>query len=255
MKKGQVAAQLYTLRDFCKTAEGLRETCRRVHEMGYRVVQVSGIGPIPCEEVKAIMDETGLQICVTHVGFDAILENPKEIARQHHLYGIADIGVGCMPREYWDSFEGQMIFADKMIEAAKVLKEYGLDLAYHNHSFEFTRFPEGVGMEAMADRFMENGVNFILDLYWVQAGGANPAEWIRRVAGHMNVVHFKDMTVLDNHSAMAEIGEGNMNWQEIIRACDETGVKWAAVEQDTCQRDPFESMAISYRNLMKLTED
>lgn len=252
MKKQQIAAQLYTVRDQCKTAEGLRDTCLKLRDIGYRSVQVSGIGPIPFDEVKAITREAGMSICCTHTGFDAICDRTDEVVAQHRLYETTDIGVGCMPGEYWGSYESQMAFARQMVDAAKKLKEYGLDLAYHNHAFEFTRFPEGVPFFDMAELFMENGVNFILDLYWLQAGGVNPAEWIRKLAGHVNVVHFKDMTVIDNRTAMAEVGEGNMNWHEMVQACDEAGVKWAAVEQDTCQRHPIESLAISYRNLASI---
>ena len=52
--------------------------------------------------------------------------------------------------------------------------------------------------------------------------------------------------------AMAEVGEGNMNFPAILDACKEIGVEWYAVEQDICQRDPFESLAISLRNLQAL---
>jgi sugar phosphate isomerase/epimerase len=69
----------------------------------------------------------------------------------------------------------------------------------------------------------------------------------------MPVVHLKDMTILSEgwsaQQAMAEIGEGNLNWPEILRACQEAGVEWYAVEQDECQRDPFKSLSISYQNL------
>jgi sugar phosphate isomerase/epimerase len=51
---------------------------------------------------------------------------------------------------------------------------------------------------------------------------------------------------------MAEIGEGNLDWPEILEACVEAGTEWYIVEQDTCQRDPFESLAISYRNLREM---
>jgi hypothetical protein len=48
---------------------------------------------------------------------------------------------------------------------------------------------------------------------------------------------------------MAEVGEGNLNWETILKACETAEVEWYAVEQDICQRDPFESLAISYNNL------
>ena len=65
----------------------------------------------------------------------------------------------------------------------------------------------------------------------------------------MPVVHLKDMVVLNGQQAMAEVGEGNLNWPAILQACREAGVEWYAVEQDECQRDPFESLKISYDNL------
>ena len=52
---------------------------------------------------------------------------------------------------------------------------------------------------------------------------------------------------------MAEIGEGNLNWPAILAAAAAGGVEWYLVEQDECyQRDPFESLAISYRNLQAM---
>jgi len=252
MRKEQVTAQLYTLRDFCKTAEDLLDSCQKLQKIGYTAVQVSGIGPIPPERVREIMDQCGMKIVVTHIGWGDVLNDPMKLIRMHQIYGTSDLGIGAMPGEYWGSYENQIAFAKQFVKQAPVFKEHGMNLSYHNHSFEFTRFPEGVPIYEMADIFMEGGVKFILDLYWVQAGGASPADWLRKVKGHINVAHYKDMTVRDNHSAMAEIGEGNMNYKEIVRVSDEIGLQWAAIEQDTCYRDPMESMAISYQNMMKL---
>ena len=95
-----------------------------------------------------------------------------------------------------------------------------------------------------------------LDTYWVQHGGADPAAWIRRLKGRMPVVHLKDMTVSAEgwnvKQLMAEVGEGNLNWPAILDACHAAGVRWYAVEQDICPRDPFESLKISYENLRKM---
>lgn len=73
----------------------------------------------------------------------------------------------------------------------------------------------------------------------------------------MPVVHLKDMVIADNgkHDGVqmiAEVGEGNLSWPAILQACQEAQVEWYAVEQDVCQRDPFESLKISYNNLQSL---
>ena len=43
-----------------------------------------------------------------------------------------------------------------------------------------------------------------------------------------------------------------MNFAAILAACQRAGVEWYAVEQDFCQGDPFDSLAISYKNLRAL---
>jgi sugar phosphate isomerase/epimerase len=72
------------------------------------------------------------------------------------------------------------------------------------------------------------------------------------VKGRMGVVHLKDLEIIDYKQVFAEVGEGNLNFKAIIEACREIGVEWYVVEQDECRRDPFESLAISLRNLKAL---
>ena len=93
-------------------------------------------------------------------------------------------------------------------------------------------------------------MQFELDTFWVQTGGGDVVDWIKRLQGRMDVVHFKDMAS-DGQAKqiMAEIGQGNLNWDGIIQACRSIGVKWYLVEQDVCQRSPFESLDISRRFL------
>jgi sugar phosphate isomerase/epimerase len=49
------------------------------------------------------------------------------------------------------------------------------------------------------------------------------------------------------------VGEGNLNWPAILRACRQAGVEWHIIEQDICQRDPFESLEISLRNVKRMS--
>ena len=43
MKPSQIAIQFYTLRDYCKTVEDFTATCRKVRDIGYEAVQISGV--------------------------------------------------------------------------------------------------------------------------------------------------------------------------------------------------------------------
>jgi len=93
-----------------------------------------------------------------------------------------------------------------------------------------------------------------IDTYWIQAGGGDPVEWIRKCAGREPLLHLKDMGITPGREVrMAEIGEGNLNWPAILKAAEQAGVEYLLVEQDNCyDRGPFESLAISYANLKEM---
>lgn len=90
-----------------------------------------------------------------------------------------------------------------------------------------------------------------LDVHWVQRGGCNPETWIRKLAGRIPVIHFKDFAMIEMNPVYCEIGEGNLEWNKIIQACRDTNVRWYSIEQDSPfpGRDIFDSMKISFDNL------
>ena len=129
------------------------------------------------------------------------------------------------------------------------MAEGGLTFSYHNHSFEFEKFSDKVGLEILRAESDPKYFNLEIDTYWVQHGGGDPTEWILKCKGRIPLLHLKDMANQGGQPVMAEVGEGNLNWPRIQDAAKEAGVEWYLVEQDICRRDPFESLAISFRNL------
>jgi sugar phosphate isomerase/epimerase len=250
MKKEQIAAQLYTLRDFTKTAEDLDRTLRRVAEIGYASVQVSAIGPIDPREVKASADRHGLSICATHVPYARLVGEVDAVIAEHKLWNCRYVGLGMMPKQYYEAgLEGYRAFIREVSEPARKLREAGLQFIYHNHKLEFEKYGGRTAMELLLEETDPSAFHFELDTYWAQAGGADPAAWVRKLDGRMKVAHLKDMAIHADEQHFAELGEGNMNWDSILDACRAIGVEWYVVEQDVCRRDPFESLAISWRYL------
>ena len=262
----QIAAQLYTIRDFTQTRDDFAASMAKVRAIGYEAMQVSAIGEIPDAEVKRIADDNGLIICNTHSSVDQLQRDPDAVIEQHRLWGARHVAIGGMPLEYRESEDGFRRFAEIANDIGERLYAAGMTFSYHNHSFEFVRFGERCGLELIFDETDPRYVQAEIDTYWVQHGGADPVFWIERMQDRMPVVHLKDMVMIPPASksppmkrgdlrpqqAMAEVGEGNMNFAGILAACQRIGVEWYAVEQDICQRDPFESLAISYRNLREM---
>jgi sugar phosphate isomerase/epimerase len=270
-----LAAQLYTVRQSTQNAADFAQTARKVRQIGYRAVQLSAHGPIDPKDIRGILDDNGLVCCATHVRRD-VQKDFDAVVDEHRILGCEYPAIGSMPGAYRQKGrEGYAQFAREQSEIARRFRQAGMTWGYHNHSFELEKFDGRTGLQILIDEG-DPAWTFEIDTYWVQHGGGDPAAWIRKVKGRIPLVHFKDMAVgTDRHAAplkqfvgepeadfqkradaakwpkpiMAEIGEGNLNWPAIIAACRESGVRWYIVEQDTCQRDPFESLAISYRNL------
>jgi sugar phosphate isomerase/epimerase len=253
MSKFKVAAQLFTLREFLKTEEAIEDTFKKVKAMGYNAIQVSGVGVVDFNFIKKAADKEELAICATHIPFNRLLSDFDGVVKQHKLWECKYVGIGSMPDSYRQNKEGYIDFARTASTLGKKLLEEDLQLIYHNHDFEFRKFHNISGMDILMNNSDMNTLNFEIDTYWVQSGGGSPEAWVRKVKDRMRVVHFKDMCIDDNgKQIMTEVGEGNLDWTQIIKACDDIGVQWAAVEQDVCIGSPFDALEKSLQNLKKL---
>jgi sugar phosphate isomerase/epimerase len=56
----------------------------------------------------------------------------------------------------------------------------------------------------------------------------------------------------DYKTTFVPVGQGNLDWQNIIQACRYAEVKYIAVEQDTCEGSPFDALKTSYDYLSSL---
>ncbi len=245
----RIGAQLYTVRNSCQTEQDFEETIKKVHEMGYKVVQLSGINfDIPAEKIKEICDKYGMTIACTHKNMADFEENLDEVIAYHKAIGCKVAGLGWIPPEVRESFDTIKAFVEKYNVIAKKLAENGLTFAYHNHAFEFAKYGEQSAMDYM----IENAnFGFILDVYWVAHAGIDPAAYIKKLGKRVVILHYKDRAVdIENNAYYAEVGRGNLDWDSIIAASGDA--EFALVEQDTCKdNEPFESLKISYDFLSK----
>ena len=253
MATGRVGAQLYTLREFCKTIDGVRETCKKVADIGYTAVQVSGFGPVDPEDVAQVMQDTGLIVASTHLGWDRMLNDLDAVIEEHKLWGCTHPAIGGLAGEY-HSAEGVARFIEELGPVAERLASEGMDFSYHNHNHELIKYGDETWLAQLYGQAPGDMLKAEIDTYWIQAGGGDPAAWIERCAGREPLVHFKDMAMAPGREQrFAPIGEGNLNWPAILEACEKGGVEWYLVEQDQCyELDPFEAMAVSYRNLQAM---
>lgn len=250
-----IGAQTFTLRTFMQNERDIRRSLKLVGEMGYKTVQISGIGPIDPHVLREICDENGLKIVLTHNPETRILNDTDALIKEHDILGCDYIGIGGMPERYRSSApEWVENFAVDFETAAKKIRDAGKLLMYHNHDFEFETMPDGRKfIDVLMDGLSPDLMGFTLDTFWLQAAGCDVIEWLEKLKDRIPCVHLKDMTVASRERRMAPVGEGNMNFRGIMKKLDELGTtRYALVEQDTCYESPFTCLKKSYDFLSSL---
>lgn len=246
-----MAAQLYTVRDRLGEADQRRDVLSRLREIGYEAVEVASLDRAAAERFDEELRAARLTACAAHVGLERLTAELDTVAAECVLWGCSYVVVPSLPTSY-HSLAGFEKFARECREMAAALRPFGLELAYHNHDFEFERWDGRTGLEILFDAAPHDALKSELDTYWIEYAGGSAASWIRRMAGRAPLVHLKDMSRAGGKAQPAELGNGSLDWRGILAACAEAGTTWLVVEQDECAGDPLDSLAISYRNLARL---
>ena len=247
----KIGAQFFTLRDFCKTPEDLALSLRKVADIGYTTVQLSGTCEYDAAWMKEQLAANGLKCVVTHVPAPKLQENIKQVCNDHKVYGCPNVGLGMFSfNPKFDPLEARYEeFCAIHRPIAQTIKAEGLYFMYHNHNAEFRKLDGKPILDKMAEDFSADELGFILDTFWIQAGGANPAEYIRRYAGRIPVIHLKDYQFATGEvkNSICAIGDGNINFAAVAAAAADSGVDYMLVEQDDCHgEDPFSALKRSY---------
>lgn len=246
-----VGAQLYTISNFAQDEAGIRSSYEKLGKMGFRAIQYSGVPMIGAEKLKEMADENGLYYVLSHIGADRLINEVEAVIEEHRVMGYSEIGTGGCGPKYWENgLQGMKDFIRDMTPSVEKIKAAGMRFHYHNHYQEFERFGGVTPMDLILG---ETDWGITLDTYWVQHSGLDAAKTLRKMAGRVQFTHLKDMEVSQREQRMAPVGQGNMDWPEILAVSEEVGVQYGLVEQDfTYGRDPFDEMRISIENLRKM---
>ena len=245
---------LYSLRGQIKTEEDFLNTLIRLKEMGYSYAQLSG-RPIEGELVKRVSEKAGMPIVLTHSPVARIKDDTENLVKDHRDFNCVRVGLGGYVNNANIPEEEKRQQIKDLQEFAEKLNKYGAKFYYHNHHFEFVKLSDGL---TVYDHIILEcpDVNLIMDTYWLQMGGVDIIEYVRKAKGRIDCVHLKDYEVTFDENAQfkakfAPIGDGNINFKKIIPEMVKAGVKYFLVEQDdaTTYDDPFEQVERSIKYL------
>ncbi len=242
----EIGAQLYTVRESCQNLADFAETLKKVADIGYRNVQVSGTCPYPAQWLKEHLDRNGLKCVLTHIPVPRLTGELDQVISEHEVFGCDYIGLG------WWAFDPEKDMSwEKWVETfppiAKKIAQAGKLFMYHNHDQQFQKIGGRLVMEKLMEAVPADQMGFTVDTFWVQAGGGDPAQWLEKLAGRIPCIHLKDYAY---GRKMAVVGEGNINFARVFEKAEAGGTKYMLVEQDDCNgEDPIDCLRRSYQYL------
>jgi sugar phosphate isomerase/epimerase len=250
-----VGIQLYSVRDeIVKDPKGV---IQKVAAAGYNEVEMFGLNAenkyygLTVKEMAQLLKDNNLKSPSGHYAPEKFLfengngDDVKNFCEVGHALGHQYITIPWMKEENRKTIEQYKVLADRINKAAEICKAAGLQLAYHNHDFEFADINGQHGYDIFLNNTDKNLVKFEMDLYWVVRAGYDPIEIFKKHPGRFHMWHVKDMLKTDK-TKNTEVGNGSVDFKKIFANAKLAGVKHYIVEQEnTYAPDIFTSIKTS----------
>jgi sugar phosphate isomerase/epimerase len=239
----KIGLQLYTVRDLLST--DFEGTLREIARLGYQEVEFAGVLGPNLKQTRNLLGQLDLSAPSLHIDYnslrkhtDASFETATALAAKFVVCPWLD------PSERQTADDWKRV-CENLNSIGELATHSGLTFAYHNHDFEFSNLPGGVRpFDLLLAHTNDRFVKFELDVYWAKKGNVDAVAYLKAHKSRFRLVHLKDMAM---DGADTEIGNGTIDFGEIIVASIAGGVRHFFVEQDYSS-DPMQSIkaSISY---------
>ena len=253
-----VAIQLYSVRR--EMAADFEGTLKALAEMGYQGVEFAGLHDKSAAEVKALCEKYGLTPVSGHVQVRFIEADPTLPATYQEI-GTKHLAI---PGHQWGDDKDFNHSMERFRAACEAVRATGKRMHYHNHANEiYCKIGDKFQLDAIFDAIPADLLGCEFDVGWLTVAGEDPAEWIRRYAGRVPMLHMKDFYFAESGKAAgknpadladATLGRGRLNVPAVLEAARTSGVEWLIVEFDEPEAGmtAFECAKESYDYLASL---
>ncbi|MBR2048667.1 MAG: sugar phosphate isomerase/epimerase [Oscillospiraceae bacterium] len=229
--------QVSSFRPVLKNEAQVAYAIDRMGDMGCGTVQLQWIDPaVEPAFIAGELARRGIRSVSVQDYYTAVAENRDYYTELNRHTGGTWVCVSRIPGEL-RSEEGLREYVRRLRAMAADLEAMGQKLCFHPVSADFAPEGELEPVEALLDEMPELAI--CADLYHLHKTGRDMIAWLRRYAGRVCMVHFKDYAP---DGALVPAGQGVIDWTGVVNACRDTGVEYAFVEQETWQGDPFQRL-------------
>lgn len=225
--------QVSSLKPLLMTAEQVRDAFSKIKALGCKTVQLQWIDPsVPVEVIAQALKENNINSVSVQDFYDLVLKNLDYYIRLNAVTGGTWLCVSRIP-ERLKSPEGLDAYIAELRTMQKTLTPLGQKLCFHPVSGDFAAIPGRNAVEYLLEHMPE--LEICLDLYHLNRNCTDMPGFIRHYGSRICMVHFKDAV----GDTLVPAGQGDTNWNGVVKACLEAGVPYAFVEQERWDRDPY----------------
>lgn len=237
----ETGIQVSSLKPLLLTPEQVDAAFGRMAAMGVRTVQLQWIDPsVSVECIAQSLKNHGLRSVSVQDFYQTILENKAYYYKLNGLTGGTWMCVSRVP-ERLKSRAGLDIFAEELTAMQSELNAIGQRLCFHPVAADYAKIGGLCPVEYLMERLP--WLELCFDLYHLNRAGLCMPEWIRKYAGRVCMVHFKEgRKNPDGTETLVPAGQGDMDWTGTVEACRETEVPYAFAEQERWDRDPYDCL-------------
>lgn len=279
MKDLKIAAQLYSVREYCQTEQDVYRTFERIREMGFDGVEIEGLRDVlPAEKAAACLRSLGLAVCATRARQGEAEACPQLLVQEALCYGAEECGIGTIKSLYLRSDATVAQYDALIAPAAEQIRRAGLTPAYAvlHHDFmpcrDILTLAQGrqdapgqawqsYHFTHMLNHYAPGEMNLTLDTLWLVQAGVYVPDVIRQAAGRSRVIRFRDWKIEIgprslNHPSRTpcEVGGGLLDFASYLPAIRDAGIRWITVGQELAARDPFECLQLGLAHVTNLLE-
>lgn len=237
-----IALQLYTVRDLLQ--QDFDGVIQRIAEIGYLGVEAAGVYGRSAVDAARLFRSLGLTVTSAHMPLPVGDKRQQVIDTMGEL-GTTNLICAWMPEDRFTSVDAIKQVCEELNAGARAAHEAGLSFAYHNHWWEPARLDGRIILDIMQE-YLDPGVKFEIDVYWVKVAGLDPAALITDLGARVPLVHLKDGSG-DRSQAMTAVGQGIIDSKSVAAAAENVGANWLIVEMDRVDGDVLAAVTESYR--------
>jgi sugar phosphate isomerase/epimerase len=261
-------------------------TLKAVAATGYKQVELSPIGKTPAKDLKKMLDDNGLTNPSGHYLLSDLMSKLPEMMELAHLFGqefmvvtipwVADVS-RFKPDPQGGEFALSLAVirgltlddwkwnAEQFNKVGEQLKKAGLQLAYHNHNFEWRAYNGVVAYDEFL-RLTDAGLlKLELDCGWAVVAGKDPVAYLTRYPERYTLLHIKDFhtgfmartTLMEKDTPEpepTELGRGVIDYAKILAAAKKAKIRAQFVEQEPPFKEmsALEAIKVNYEYLKNL---